>query len=1627
MAEKLIEETLNAILIIANYEVTLDSNQRKAAEYFLLDLFSRKDVNILVIVHELLKLASTNTYIGDFNDIYQKFSIILRDNSISENIQFTSLSLLDSAITLEKWEYLNTDQKQYFKKGIMELALSGYNDLNKQPLISYPVAVRRLSCILSKIAIAEWPDNWPDFLTEICACRFLILQELLHKLHTPEFKINLKYKILIISKLILGIVKEMAETITSTTISLQSKRRATVTSGICCNGNIILEILSDTLQAALLGDNYLLDHNTKQIGGSPLIAKNCDFSLTQLALECLKHIISMTDIKALLEFKLDDLLLELFKKWRDELEEEIIDLFSYIIYNISKQKHKRTIISMLKYEDTNRLIMGIIYLVKNVVLTPDIMTSIPNYETYEKHLAIVNLFKITVEKCISAISQIPDNMYADNTNSKFDTIVCIWRTCILLSIHPSLNISNIGLLTVSIFLKYYTINKFNDLEATKFYKYFNELHAEVLFVDRLFVILFIRALRVGDPAVKYKSEHWTTWNRLLSTITLTTISPLYMNVDFENKCLENKILPLIQHVSEYIQLTDEYNIGGCEDKTGIIFSTFSNTYSKIRSQVQNILNMLVDWDEGRLLSVTFETFIRLATMILSNNSFNLVCNPHTSQFNKNPNNLSDLIKDDKVHYDCPKWVILDSFFFIVETLTQRIYKNAAIDPLKTVCISLEHRVPSYYDINMDAVKRKESRWIQLLHQLLNGFLQLSLNTLCGIYLEYCKISLIQQTFFTIPWFDSLSDKNSVVTPNGFLKMLFLHLSSTKFCAQSKNNHFQMNYTTLKKHAVTTLTKIMLNSQIFDAYTNEIIQTVKNCLLDSGITYEEKSIFIASLSAAVCSTKNYKIISELTSAFIQQEINFLLNPFFKHCSKIEFAYFLFGPILKYINIIINDKNNQTRKFQESSGKIFNNLNGLRNSLNIILTVLSHIQTPDNFDIAKNGGFLIDLNETLGNLPIESIYSEKYGNFNKDLDTSSSTKFQLFHPLEPIVAQIFENLFILCKNFFDILKIGEEDEIYEYFYPFVNICDSEWNYLTSNKDIDYKTLQNCFSKQSMFDICYEQVNEARHLLFAIRRLLIKTISSIITLGTNKKLKISEMINELSCVENEAFNSKIISELSFTGFYFYPNITSLLSNSLIEPIERLPIYVILSLVKLGWTPILSPNNIPKKFSSRILQFLTEVFAIRFIPAMLKKFEVEWNNIEYSHAYIILQTNSLLKDHPQESLEVINQMLQKEKPLLNTPLELFFGKNNLYIEDSNINNVVYMIHYHQLNLTIKAILQIIEQFLTKKSVHNINLSSEQKDCLINSLNSDIIDNNNYTDVEMDEKLVTIDSAKRIQFMETSEIKCEQGDISKLVLQNETIVLACLNTIVKTIHYPEASLIEYSFKILNKYVRQFNAQYINLKNGSNILSKSEFHLSFIKQLLLNILQIGLQPFSFDPLNMTSNLLHPDTCSIYTPLKSHMENRHFILLRNAISELIKCIIRSTPICNDYIIKERIILKDQEGKNEDCNSSIISIPKVVLSKGVESLDLLISSAKLFTVQETANLVQSVLLEFIVDIPNNNSVLNALVYELICKQHKLIITKSSPNYLTINIPPLNFLNGNYLNSNYIEKIGNDKLII
>ncbi|OII73511.1 hypothetical protein cand_003360 [Cryptosporidium andersoni] len=1613
MAEKLIEETLNAILIIANYEVTLNSNQRKAAEHFLLDLFSRKDVNILAIVHELLKLASTNTYIGDFNDIYRRFSIILKDNSIGESIQFISLSLLDSAITLEKWEYLNTDQKQYFKKGIIELALSGYNDLNKQPLISYSVAVRRLSCILSKIAIAEWPDNWPDFLTEICACRTFILQELLHRLHTLEFKINLKYKVSIISKLILGIVKEIAETITSTTISLQSKRRATVISGICCNGNTILEILSDTLQAALLGDDCLLDDNTKQIDGSLLIAKNCDFSLTQLALECLKHIISMTDIKALLEFKLDHLLLELFKKWRDKLEEEIIDLFSCIIYNISKQKHKRTIISTLEYEDTNRLIMGIVYLVNNVVLIPDI--SIPNYETYEKHLAIVNLFKITIEKCIGTISQIPDNMYADNTNSKFNTIICIWRTCILLSIHPSLNISNIGLLTVTIFLKHYIINKFSDLEATKFYKYFDELHVEVLFVDRLFVILFIRALRIGDPAIKYKSEHWTTWNKLLSTITLTTISPLYMNVDFENKCLENKILPLIQHISKYIQLTDEYNIGGYEDKTGINFSTFSNTYSKIRSQVQNILNILVDWDEGRLLSVTFETFIRLATMILSNNSFNLVCNPHTFQFNKNPNNLSDLVKDDKIHYDCPKWVILDSLFFIVETLTQRIYKNTAINPLKTVCTSLEHRVSSYYDVNMDTVKRKESRWIQLLHQLLNGFLQLPLDTLCGIYLEYRKISLIQQTFFTIPWFDSLSDKNSVVTPNGFLKMLFLHLSSTKFCTESKNNHFQMNHTTLKKHTVTTLTKIMLNSQIFDPYINEIIQTVKNCLLDSGITYEEKSIFIASLSAAVCSTKNYKIISELISAFIQQEINFLLNPFFKHCSKTEFAYFLFGPILKYINTIINDKNNQTREFQESSDKIFNNLNELRNSLNIILTVLSHIQTPDNFDIAKNGGFLIDINETLGNLPIESIYSKKYRNFNKDLDTSS-TKFQLFHPLEPIMAQIFENLFILCKNLFDILKIGEEDEIYEYFYLFVNMCDSEWNYLTLNKDINYKTLQNCFSRQFMSDICYEEVNEVRHLLFTIRKLLIKTISSIITLGTNKKIKISEMANEPPCVENEAFNSNITSELSFTGFYFYPNITSLLSNSLIEPIEQLPIYVILSLVKLGWTPILSPNNIPKKFSSRILQFLTEVFAVRFIPTMLKKFEVEWNNIEYSHAYIILQTNSLLKDNPQESLKVINQMVQKEKPLLNTPLELFFGRNNLYIEDSNINNVVYMIHYHQLNLTIKAILQIVEQFLTTKSVHNLNLSFEQKDYLINPLHSDVIDNN-YTDVEMDEKLMTMDSTKRIQFMETPEIKCEQGDISKIVFQDETIVLACLNTILKTIHYPEASLIEYSFKILNKYVRQFNAQYINLKSGSNILSKFEFHLTYIKQLLLSLLQIGLQPFSFDPLNMTSNLLQPEIY-IHTPLKSHMENRHFILLRSAISELIKCIIRSTPICNDYIIKERIILKDQEGKSEDYNSSIISIPEVVLSKGVESLNLLISSANLFTVQETANLVQSVLLEFILDTPNNNSVLNTLIYELICKQHKLIMTKSSPNSLTINIPSINFLNRNCLNSNYRE---------
>ncbi|KAK6590869.1 hypothetical protein RS030_111876 [Cryptosporidium xiaoi] len=1382
-----------------------------------------------------------------------------------ENIEFIVLSILEKYI-LNKWDKFTNQEKIRIRDNLLLISIQEYNPVvndsannnnnicNMNELLIYSnSAIRKLSYTIGLVIINDNFVSWKIFLNNILKSRNIIKK-----------KNNLDIKVDKLTRLIFGIVNEIIDSLLITSnLKLDSKARVSIIHGIRNEVEPILHLLSNDIKEIidLITKNDIYSNNNNN---------NFIINRIKLCFYTLKNLTNIIDSTHLIKLKLDELLINILLSSNNlNVDDDIIDLLNYLMYNL--KKHKKNCFNNLEYEDINRFCIGISKLVRNMVLYPQLMFENPKYDNYLKHICLTELFKDLTELTLNYILKFPDNIIFENYGNKYDTIIHIWNTCILLSLHPSILICDLSISSMTYILK--NIHRENNI-------FLNNI--EILNIDILVVIVFIRSIKMGDPSINYNSNEWNEWNIIISNMLTNSLNKLNSEKLSVFLHFPSQIFCYSYIISKYSVLYDQYYIINTENNNNdseitiqesinCYNSSFHKLFGTLKNRIINLTNSLIDFECGIALNTFVETILNVSTYILSSQTFNKKCEKHLCDNNySNPNS-------------CKKLLILDVIFFFIETTITRlnfhitnenndINKNDNNNTISaSYCLDLSS---SYMDliINQTDIK-KTKKWLISFYSLINGILNLNLIDLCGFNLENRKLSLMYISIHCTEWYKNLYDtNNSCVNIEYYLKTFLYYLSYSGDDNNCKD---------LRKTSGYLFSKLLLNnSNLFKNYISEIINIIKQALNINKLTIEEKNILTSVLIAVTNATRNYSEIYQFSLIASNNSVEFLLN--ICNSSNLiinnnllneSFLEFSFGSL---INTLKNDYNN-------ISEENWYNLLQIKNSLNLIYSLFSNVNLPSNYLEAYSGGFIDKINE----------------------------KILFKHPLEKISVTIFESICFLFFTFSSIssFNLNKEDNVLSnYLYVFNTISDQEWVNRSDIKNINDNRIQKLSKIISYKYIFSKNINTIRRITSSIRNILIKIIVYIFTLGTSHEIVLSEDNN---CNSNINF-------AVCTGLYFDNKYLNLITKTLIEPILTTPIYILNSIIKNGLSKILSPNLIPRCTENdyKIVLFFENVFVSNFIPNIINRLNIEWDNLMKCQTYI-LQTP-------------LNSDLKCSLPM-EDPFSILFKTNIPFkdftedLKDNNLLNTIYISHYNDLCEISQQVLKIIDQFFTgyKNQIH-INLPNNKND---NSNKCNNYDGSN---------------------MKLNKFQSKNIIISNIFYNNERLLSSCFNLLIVFLNYPNSNVLEQSLHIIQKYLKLYNN---NLSNMN--LNEENFHLNIIQNIVIELLKHSSKYFPFDPLNISQN--ENSDMNISTPLSSYLLLTHTNLVKNVIQDAISCIIRSNSDCSDFIFKYKDELGKENSSNKFSNEykqddSLIShdtiiftinIPDIILSKAFKSLEFIIN--------------------------------------------------------------------------------------
>ncbi|KAH8740245.1 hypothetical protein FG386_001520 [Cryptosporidium ryanae] len=1283
---------------------------------------------------------------------------------------------------------------------------------------------------------------------------------------------NLDIKVDKLTRLIFGIINEIVDTfLMNSNSKLNSKIRVSVIHGIRDEIEPILYLLCNDIQGIF-----------KLITNNPINSNiNMIFivSRTKLCFYTLKNLTNIIDSTSLIKLKLDELLINiLLSEINMDIDEEIIDLLKHLMYNL--KKNKRNYFSNLEYCDINRFSIGISKLVRNIVLYPQLMSENPKYDNYLKQIYLVELFKDLTELTFNYITKFPDNIIFDSYGNKHDTILHMWNTCTLLLLHPNILICDLSVSSVIFMLK--NISKDSKLIIN---------NIEKLNINILIVIIFTRSIRIGDPYINYISNEWNEWNIIISNMLINSLNKLNsdkLNV-FSHFPSQNFCYSYI--ISKYSALYDQYNVTNTENInidyvnnykeqfTGYN-SSFYKLFGALKNRIISLINILIDFEYGIVLNILVETILNISTYMLSSQTFNKRCEKHLNDINSS---------------NCKKLIILDSIFFFIESIISRLNYHTSQDynylskyyENNDINSKYFSNSPSYMDLLITETNIKKGKtWLILFYKLIDGILNLNLIQLCGFSLENRKLLLMSNSIICINWYkDLFSTNNSCLNINYYLRTFLYYIS------YSGNDN---DIKELRKASGYLFSKLLLNnSNLFKGYVSEIICVIKETLNLQELTNDERNILTSVLIAVTNATCNYSEISQFSLIASNKSIEFILGICNnnKNDNILSINNLINEPLLNFMfgSLIDILKTNDCMKISE---KDWNNLLQIKNSLHLIYSLFVNINLPYNYLDAYSGGFIDKINN----------------------------KLILKHPLEKISITVFESICFLFSIFNTLSSLNidkSNNESVNYLYLLNTISDQEWINRSDTKNLNDIKIQKLSKIISYNYIFNKNINTIRRITSFIRITLLKIIASIFTLGTGHEI----LINDEDKSDFEF--------ITYNGFYFDDKYTNLLIKVLIEPILTTPIYILNSIVKNCLCKILSPNLIPKCVENdyKIVLFLENIFTRNFIPSIINKLNIEWNNLMKCQSYMLLTSLNDLKN--KCSIEDPFSVLFKT----DTPFECLTED----LKDNNILNTVYISHYNDICEISLQVLKIIDQFFagSKTQVHINNASNNKSENLEQQINFDVVNN-------------------KINRHQSKNII-----ISNIFYKSEKLLSSCFKLLSEFLNYPNSNILEQALHIIQKYLKHYNNNLLNLN-----LNNENFHLNIIKNILVELLKHSSKFFPFDPLNISQN---ENDINVSTPLSSYLLLSHTNIVRNVIQDAISCIIRSNQDCFDFIVKyknelskDHSIFSNEYKKNVVLNNQekiifTIDIPEDILNKAYNSLEFIIKYNNEYNPLKNNNLI------------------------------------------------------------------------
>lgn len=1491
---------------------------------------------------------------------------LLKDE-VRQEAEFIGLSILDKFVA-NRWTNLGDEEKSRVRSKLLEISTCGIDRLDEDMvLVSSLFSIRKLCRTFSRVIIQDYFASWKAFLESILDHRSKLfclerpaatLTPGSEATHPPMVARNIS----ILTKLVLGITKEISETllINSNANELNSKMRASSTNGLCNEIEPILYIISSELQNACCFKD-----------GEPARANsNLDISLVKQSLGCLKNLAKIIDSGKLLNLRLDELLITLHNTGLLDNNEEILDLLDSLVQNLTKQK--KGAVFILEYQDLNRLVLGVSNLVKNTVLNPSLFSKDPDYDTSLTHLNWMKLFKDVVEGCTPALLRIPDNVTLEKSVNKMQTVTLVWETALVLCIHPCVSVCDLAVSSLCQILKILakelpSLSK----DCSKHLQLAKDFQSDVLLV-----FLFVRSLRIGDPKINYLTEEWNPWNVMISNMVFNSLAKLNsesLNIPthFPNQPFNFSLI-----ATKYFKLIDEYNIVDCLPPQARGFGglqvseyaptsksnnlgSFNNSYSSLKNRVIQLVNSLVDFGQGILLDQLLETCLNIAMLIFSSQPFNSKCTQHQSL--ENYSNSPQIL--------CQKWIFIDGICLIFETILNRIDSNihnlpenepSIPNPRASSCGNIE--ISSFLDIlNQNADFRQRKVWISSLFKLMNGILQLSLLERCGNFLESRRLTFISQTPLCIEWYrDLFHGVDSMITIDGILHIYLYYLSSSE----------GPRIPDLRKTAANCLSRILLNNpQLFEPKLQMIIQVINQGLNDPGICFEEKTVLNSVLIAATNAVGDFNRIMESCEMTSKAALSLLSRD---HCSL------GFSNREEVLEFFFRDLINTVKASKEPSEYNWENLTLFKNSLTLLFSLFVNVRLPDELSSLKDGGFL----------------------------KKEKSHLILRHPLENVSRQLFETICLVTLNFLQICDYNSEyrSEDLNIASLFNSISDQEWvarsGDIKNQSELKIIKLSKITSYRMIFHNSFLQL---RRLTYSIRNLLIKLLVSIFTLGTYKDLGPQDQNNVL---------------ISNPGLYFEEENVCKLLNTLMNPIRTFPLHIFNFVIKNGWSIIFSPETLPRfqdGHSTNI--FLEEVFSHRFAPAVIEKLRSEWQNLMASHAFILSSTISESKDSSFEHVISSVHFQDPFRVLLNVNTDFKDFPSDL--QDNSLYNVIYNSHYNDLSETSLAILKIVDKFILSinrqqnycQSSYKSRNGPKHTGDQVFKLRSGI-SNEDFQMDYLDGWWHDYQEDHQAQGPLKGKVQPKHVVLSQMFLLNQNLMRSCLDILVEFLSFPDPNVLETSLHIIQRYLQQ----YINFTSQPNLHSKySHIHVLLIKNLLIQLLKVGPIALPFDPLNLSPS--RNENIKITTPLNSYIKLNHPSLLKNTIVDCILSIIRSDPDCLNFINN----VKNELSKNS-CNTSSSSsfnsncsfssdlqvpLPDEILEKAYNCLEFLFSkhfeylpsgSEGIFSQQDIILICKTFLQEHVLDtLSSPSSVLSNLIGNVLEKLSQISFQNEQNPYI------------------------------